>query len=297
MSRWLFLLLALVLANCSQSEEKSTFVYRRNPDGEVIRTEMRNGSANGRIICYHPSGRIDAILHVQDSVLTGNTYQFYPSGRVAQITPHVQGRMQGRVYHFYENGALRATETYANDEKTGPAVGYYSGGNKEYTVTYWKGQATGDYVDFYDTPPNRVRRRVQYVLVRGKQWGTGHIDYSPTGKVTQRVNQLTKVLNRPHYAVGDSVVLTLTLQGPQFPLIKATIAAFDSLFNGNDSTAGQVFYGHKQTVHVVARPQQRGWNVVRGYVTAYDSSASPVPGALYQTKEKAIYFQQPYWVK
>jgi hypothetical protein len=92
------------------------------------------------------------------------------------------------------------------------------------------------------------------------------------------------------------VELTLHLQGRQFTRVKATIAEFDSLFNGNDSTAGHVVYGHRGVIRVRVRPQRMGLNYVRGYVTDYDSGASPLKGVLYETKEKNVYFQRSYWV-
>lgn len=297
MIRSFALLCALLATACHSREEPSTYVYRHRPDGELIRTEMRHGLATGRIIAYGPTGRIDAILHVQDSVLTGNTYSFYPNGHVAQITPYARGYQQGRVYQFYENGALQSWETYRKDEKTGPSRGYYPGGGLEYTVTFWRGQATGDYVDYYERPANRVRRRVAYVLVRGKQWGNGHIDYSPAGAVTRRVDQVEATWDQYRYALSDTAMLTLRLHGPRFTRVKATLADFDSLFNGNDSTSGRVVYGRRGTVRIPLRPSHAGLNYVRGYVTDYDSGASPRKGALYQTKEKNVYFQRTYFVR
>ncbi|MBC6698729.1 toxin-antitoxin system YwqK family antitoxin [Hymenobacter puniceus] len=292
----LTILFGLLATSCHDGDEKSTYAYRRNPDGEVIRTEMRHGSANGRIIAYTPNGKINAIMHVQDSVLTGNTYRFYPSGHVAQITPYARGYMNGRVRQFYDSGGLKSIETYVKDEKTGPARGYYPNGSLQYTVKFWRGQATGDYLDFYEVPPNRVRRRVEYVLVRGKQWGNGHIDYSPTGAITKRFEQLDAIFNQPRYSLSDTVVLTLRLHGPQFKRLKATVADFDSLFNGNDTTAGHVVYGHRGSIRIPLLPRHTGLNYVRGYVTDYDSGASPQKGSVYQMKEKNVYFQSRYWV-
>jgi hypothetical protein len=297
MLRYFVLLFGLLVTACHSRQAPSTFTYRHEPDGETIRTEMRHGLANGRIIAYAPTGKIDAIMHVQDSVLTGNTYSFYRNGKVAQITPYARGYMQGRVYQFYESGALRSRETYIEDEKTGPARGYYRSGSLQYAVTFWRGQATGDYTYFYKMPPNRVRRRAMYVLVRGKQWENGHVDYSPTGTVIQRVDQVEATLDQDRYALSDTVRLTLRLYGPRFSHVKATIADFDSLFNGNDTTAGRVVYGRKGIMQVRLRPLHTGLNYVRGYVTDYDSVASPRKGVLYLTKEKDLYFQRAYFVK
>lgn len=290
------LLFGLFLLSCQAREEASTYVYRRTPDGGTIRTEMRHGSANGRLIAYRPNGEIAAIMHVRDSVLTGPTYSFYPGGQVAQITPYTRGFLHGVEYRFSEQGTLQSTETYVEDEKTGLACGYYPTGSLRYRATWWRGQARGEYLDFYKVPANQVRRRTTYVLVRGKQWANGYDEYSPAGVLTKRVDQVSATFNKPRYTLRDTVVLTLQLLGPQFPRLKATITDTDSLFNGPATAASQVVYGHGGVIQVHVRPSQAGVNYVRGYVTDYDSSASVRQGVQYQMKEKDIYFQQRYWV-
>lgn len=290
------LLFGLFLLSCQAKQQAPTYVYQRLPDGGTLRTEMRHGSATGRLIAYRPNGEIAAIMHVRDSVLTGPTYSFYPGGQIAQITPYTRGLRHGVEYRFSEQGALQSTETYVEDEKMGPARGYYPTGSLRYRVTWWRGQATEEYVDFYQVPANRVRRRTAYVLVRGKQWANGYCEYSRAGVLTKRVDQVSATFDKPRYALGDTVVLTLRLLGPQFTRLKATIRDVDSLFNGPPTAATQVVYGRGSVVQLHLRPSQAGVHYVRGYVTDYDSSASARPGVQYQTKEKELYFQQRYWV-
>lgn len=298
MSKLLISSLCLLLTFCSRNkEEVSTFKYTHSASVPLIRTEMQNGLANGRIILYDSSRNIKGIMHVKDNILIGNTYSFYDNGCVSRIVKYINGYETGRRYDFYNNGQLQAITNYLNDKKQGLACTFYPSGGLESKVTYANNQAIGDFLDYYPSPPNRLRKKVQYVIVRGKQWGNGSINYSPSGSIVNLMDQLDIAFNKTDYRMGEDVILTIGVRGPRLKLFKATIADFDSIFNGNDSTAGHTFYGRRHIVQIKVKPVHIGTNFIRGYATDYDSTKATSKEGIYRIKQKNIYFQQKYIVK
>jgi antitoxin component YwqK of YwqJK toxin-antitoxin module len=291
-----FLLLASLLPGCRTKETKH-YQVERFPDGSTVREEVKNGAANGRTVGYFPTGEIHYILYRRDGAVVGPAYGFDQLGRVRRIDYYVQGWRTGRVYEFYENGVLASCCTYANDKKAGMEYTFYPHGGLKTKGHYVKGEASGNFFVFYKSPANRVRICYQYCLVRGKPVINSERYYTPTGALSKQVDVLSIMLDKPVYQLRDTVTMVLTLHGPRFPHISATVAPFDAGFNGNDTTAGQLVYGRHQVVRVQVRPQHVGLNYVRGYVSDYDSGASPRKGVLYQTTEKPVYFQQSFLVK
>lgn len=292
----ILLLLYSFLLGC-RTKETTHYTVKRFPDGSTVREEVKNGAARGRTVGYFPTGEIQYILYRREGLVVGYAYVFDQLGRVRRIDYYVRGERTGRAYEFYENGGLASCGTYANDEKSGLEYTFYPQGGLKTKANYVKGKASGDFFAFYKSPVNRVRFCYQYCLVRGKPIINSERYYTPTGELSKEVDVLTIALDKASYQLRDTVTAVLTLHGPRFPHISATLAPFDAGFNGNDTTAGRVIYGRNQVVRVQFRPQHLGLNYVRGYVTDYDSVASPRKGVLYQTKEKPIYFQQQFLVK
>ena len=297
MNKLFIFALIFPLAFCSKTSSKPTYVYTHNAERYLVRTEMMNGLANGRITIYGLDNEIKVTMHVKDSVLTGKSYSFYDDGNISRITNYVQGLEQGRRYDFYKNNQIASIITYKDDKKTGPAYTFYSNGGIEARVNFLNDQAFGDFLDFYEKPKNHLRRRVQYNIVRGKQYGNGRIDYSPDGVITKRIGQLDFLFDKKIYSTKGSIIVAIRLIGPRFKRIRATLADFDAGFNCNDSTTERIFYGRNHIVQIVVHPKSRGLNCVRGYITDYDSISPVKVGVLYQMKEKNIYFQQKYLVK
>jgi len=272
-------------------------MVKRFPDGSTVREEVKNGVANGRTVGYFPTGEIKYILYRRDGAVVGHAYGFDPLGRVRRIDSYVRGWRTGRAYEFYENGIMASYCTYADDKKNGPEYMFYPNGGFKMKGHYVKGKERGYFFVFYKSPANQVRFCYQYWLAKGKSIINSEWYYAPSGALSKQVDVLTVALNKPVYRLRDTVTAVLKLQGPRFTRISATIAPFDAEFNGNDSTAGRVIYVRNHVVRVRLQPQRLGLNYVRGYVSDYDSSASKVKGALYQTKGKPIYFQQTFLVK
>lgn len=290
------LLLCSLLPGC-QTKEPKHYAVERFANGSTVREEVLNEVANGRTVGYFPTGEIKYILHRADGAVVGNAYWFDQQGRVRRSIAYVRGWRTGRTYEFYENGVLALCGTYAHDEQDGPEYTFYPHGGLKSKANYVQGTVSGDFFAYYKSPANRVRFRYQYCLVRGKPIINSEWHYAPTGALRKQVDVLTIALDKPVYRLRDTVTAVLTLHGPRFPRLRATIAPFDAEFNGNDTTAGRVVYGRRQVVRVQVLPQHVGMNYVRGYVTDYDSGASPRKGALYQTTEKPVYFQQPFLVE
>ena len=269
----------------------------RFPDGSMVREEIKNGVTNGRTVGYFPTGEIKYILYRRDGAVVGHAYRFDSLGRVRRIDSYVRGWRTGRAYEFYENGVMASCGAYANDEKNGPEYTFYPHGGLKTRAHYVKGKERGNFFVFYRSPANHVRFCYQYWLAKGKSIINSEWYYAPSGAPSKQVDVLTIALDKPVYRLRDTATAVLTLHGPRFTRISATIAPFDAEFNGNDSTAGRVIYGRNHVVRIQLRPLRLGLNYVRGYVSDYDSSASTVKGALYRTKEKPIYFQQTFLVK
>lgn len=292
----LLLLLWSLLPGCRTKEPKH-YTVERFADGSTVREEVKNGVANGRTVGYFPTGEIKYILHRANDAVVGNAHWFDQQGRLRRSIAYVRGWRTGRTYEFYENGVMALCATYVYDEKDGPEYTFYPNGGLKTKARYVKGKVSGAFCAFYKSPANRLQFRYQYCVVRGKPLINSEWHYTPTGALSKQVDVLTIALDKPVYRLRDTVTAVLTLHGPRFSHLSVTVAAFDAGFNGNDTTAGQLVYGRHQVVRVQVRPQHLGLNYVRGYVTDYDSGASPRKGALYQTTEKPVYFQQPFLVK
>ena len=291
-----FIIITFSMVSCTDKEKER---HERNNvhASDDVQTEVKQRIANGRTILYFPTGAIKAITHLKDGALEGHSYGFDEDGRVRQIDFYRRGWHNGPAYKFYENHQLASITTYLNDKESGMACTFYPTGAIKTKVNLVNGLANGDFLVFYKNPANHIKRKVEYCIVRGKPYINGDVTYNPSGLILKQSSVLESTFDKAVYRLNEDVRLTIKIAGPQLNKISVTLAPFDSTFYNADSASERTIYGKNHTVIITTKPIRKGTNYVRGYVTDYDSMPTKVPGAIYQTKERDLYFQRKYVVK
>lgn len=290
------LLTSLLMASCV-NEEKKQYERRKLKNGNYILAEIKNGAVNGRIIIYSPTGKIKSIQHLKSGALEGYAYGFDEEGRVRKVDFYTRGWHNGHAYEFYENCQLASIRNYENDKETGTAWTFYSTGEIKTRVELVNGLVKGDFLVFFKNPPNSLQRRIQYFIVNGKQFINGDITYNRSGHIVKQTDILEMQFDKSTYHLDDNIRLTIKITGPKLNKVSVTLASFDSTFRKTNSAPERIFYGKNHIAMIIIKPEHKGINYVRGYVTDYDSIPADVKGGIYQTKEKNIYFQRSYIVE
>lgn len=265
-------LILLLFSTCGE-KDKMYHRWLHLKNGGKVKIGMLGQYANGRAIAFDKAGNIVGIDYHNDNTKTGNAYLFYANGNVQKIITYTEGHETGPQYNFYRDGALS---------------------NIRHCID---GKTSGQLLQFYQRPRNRLESRVSYSIVRGKEWQNGYITYDTAGAVTERRQWLRLAFDQPVYRLQDSVGMTVTVLGPRQKLVKAQVGPFDAVFSGYGTVAERTFYGRNHMVQVKVKPERKGLNYVRGYVSDYRVIPTKTSGALYDTEERQLFFEARYRVE
>jgi hypothetical protein len=267
----------LLLAACNASPNPAakpiiTIEVANNADSTRTVARKVNGLLEGRTLVYQPTGEIAAILYFHRDSSEGIQRSFYPNGRLMRWQKTHHGQPHGDSYDFLANGNLAHIEHFNLGQRVG--------------CNLW----------FYDDPRNQLHTEVELLTVAGKEWQNGYAEYDSLGQVVVRTGFLWAHAERDTIALGDSLTLRLRIRYPEHPLVAVVTADFDADFRLHDPTSlrRQMGRNHALTLRVPA--QQRGQQVVRGYVADFQETKPGSPNHRHDGGRR-LYFAYHYFVQ
>jgi antitoxin component YwqK of YwqJK toxin-antitoxin module len=82
-------------------------------------------ASHSQEISYYPSGKVQAIKPLNDSLFDGECTWFYPNGNLKQKITYLGGKKNGYAFYFYESGALANMKLFKNNISVGYSEDFY----------------------------------------------------------------------------------------------------------------------------------------------------------------------------
>ncbi len=200
-------------------ENKNGFNRFFRPDGTKVEFNAKNGSTEGLLKSFYPSGeklseavyennypisftkfhlngQISEIGNMNKGGITGLLKKYYESGKLAEESYWKNGKQNGEYKYYYENSSIERQGEYRNGEQHG-CWKFYDESGKPKEEHYWKnGKLNGDIKFYYEN--GQLEQEGEYR--NGEQHGCWKF-YDESGKLEQEdyyeKGKIVKIKKKP----------------------------------------------------------------------------------------------------
>jgi hypothetical protein len=273
---YIFLLLALFISACSNSD--SYVQYEYYPNGEIkAQTDILNGAWHGKRVRFYPSGKVETISYFKDGLNEGEMIDYYENGQVEGRIMYKNNLLQGPAKYYYPNGKLEVEAHYKNDIEVGWVKYYREDGSLSAMDHH--------VINLYE--PNGRKELSQ--VIKFDKHGRIMKDSSYYVSVSNNCNELQ---------LNDTCFLTVTLEKPKLKeSMQLLIGGYDAFFklvepSQQDTIIGEDF---KAMYRFVAK--KKGLNVIRGRVDDFEQEYFKNTDTVSIRRERRLCFSKTILVR
>ncbi len=245
---------------------------------------------------YYADGKLQQEIEYKDGVPEGKQTAYYPSGKVKAESFFKGGKMDSVNTSYYEDGKVKTLKHYRNGLAEGPYQNFHENGNLIGSGNYRGGVRSGYAYDYFRDEPGKVRKRLYYFNLQGKEAIGSAVTYKKDGSVDE-INP-GKVLVKSSadtVKLGEPVSLEIRLADASQELQAVVLGAVDEAFNLVKDQKPDTTKAVDKRAIIQYRPSQPGLQPIRGIVLT--QLLVTYSGRQREITVKPLYFEYPIYVK